>query len=688
MNLKPKQFRILNYRNFEDSGWIPLDRVTAFLGCNESGKTALLKALHKFNPAHDLPYDAHVEFPRERHEDDKTREGQPVCKVQFELAENFRERLKETIVDCPDLSSVTCTRYYNGELDIEYDAEISDGVVSPAGLISALENFYNHVSGVQVRDFEEIRADTLLWIDRNKEGIAGLDDLRSAQGVEMLGRMNQEMEQILQHHDRELTSESATTLLSAIGETLQRSQAKTLRDQLDEEVEKNLPVFIYFEDYDILNSAVDLSQFLGSSGKTLDDSQGRIINAMFKCANLSIHDIHELGVKKRNSTAASEKRRKDRRNSMLNAASTEVSKKFNEWYKRRKHRIHYRADGHHFHIWVSDDRLQDVEIELESRSKGFQWFFSFYLIFSAESEEGHKDAVLLLDEPGLHLHPVAQQELIAFFESLADKNPIIYTTHSPFMIDGDHYDRVRPVVEDRKSGHSRVSADGWPEDAETIFPLHAAVGYKIIEEVFYRNKKTVLVEGYTDLLYLRALSLHCRVKGLASLSDDVLIVPCDGSQGVKNTASLFHAKGSHPVILLDGDKSGTARRDSLIADVYAKSENDILLLSDVLVDIDGCAIEDLIGEEVILPMARKALGADNLQLGEEDRKKENLAGQIKSAAERLGIKLPKGWKVKVAHEVTAGWREKGSEEISQTVLERADKLFRALNDRFRATGNR
>ena len=60
-----------------------------------------------------------------------------------------------------------------------------------------------------------------------------------------------------------------------------------------------------------------------------------------------------------------------------------------------------------------------------------------------ESEEGHKDAILLLDEPGLHLHPTAQQELIAFFEKLAEKNQLIYTTHSPFLIDGEHLHRVR-----------------------------------------------------------------------------------------------------------------------------------------------------------------------------------------------------------------------------------------------------
>ena len=136
-----------------------------------------------------------------------------------------------------------------------------------------------------------------------------------------------------------------------------------------------------------------------------------------------------------------------------------------------------------FPIWIADDRRPDVEIELEARSKGFQWFFSFYLVFLVESEEGHKDAILLLDEPGMHLHPTAKQELIAFFETLSERNQVLYSTHSPFLIDGEHLHRVRPVTED-ETGHSHISVETWPKDRETIFPLQAAAGYAMVRGLF------------------------------------------------------------------------------------------------------------------------------------------------------------------------------------------------------------
>ena len=44
--LKAIRTRVQNFRNIDDSGWVPIERVTALVGRNESGKTAVLKAFH------------------------------------------------------------------------------------------------------------------------------------------------------------------------------------------------------------------------------------------------------------------------------------------------------------------------------------------------------------------------------------------------------------------------------------------------------------------------------------------------------------------------------------------------------------------------------------------------------------------------------------------------------------------
>ncbi len=82
--LIPTQFKVTNYRNIDDSDWIPLERVTALVGRNESGKSALLKALHKFNPATTEHYNPQREFPRDRFTRDyKNGSDWQVCAVEF-----------------------------------------------------------------------------------------------------------------------------------------------------------------------------------------------------------------------------------------------------------------------------------------------------------------------------------------------------------------------------------------------------------------------------------------------------------------------------------------------------------------------------------------------------------------------------------------------------------------------------
>jgi predicted ATP-dependent endonuclease of OLD family len=300
------------------------------------------------------------------------------------------------------------------------------------------------------------------------------------------------------------------------------------------------------------------------------------------------------------------------------------------------------------------------------------------LVFLVESDEGHKEAILLLDEPGLHLHPTAQQELLVFFEDLAQKNPLIYTTHSPFLIDGERIHRVRPVTEDQ-TGHSRISIDSWPEDRETIFPLQAAAGYAMVRGLF-KHKKNVLVEGMSDYLYLHALNMHCHALGRMGLPDDIYITPCGGTKLVGHIASLFLGQEVRPVVLLDGDDAGRARRDALMKELYAGHEQAVLMLSDVLGQ-EECETEDIVGATTILPVLNAVVGK-KVTLNQDDRSKGSLIDQIKSAAARHGVQLPDGWKAEVARRIVVGWSNIDPRAMPTDILDRAEALFAELNSRF------
>ena len=127
--LRATRFRIQNFRNVDDSGWIKLDTVTALVGRNESGKTSLLEALHKFNPAAQLPYVAQREFPRDRFQSEYTAAKAntiPVASVEFTIEEPLRSQI-EGVTGAQDVPrTATYTRYYGGNLTVAYDPPVTN----------------------------------------------------------------------------------------------------------------------------------------------------------------------------------------------------------------------------------------------------------------------------------------------------------------------------------------------------------------------------------------------------------------------------------------------------------------------------------------------------------------------------------------------------------------------------------
>ncbi len=98
----------------------------------------------------------------------------------------------------------------------------------------------------------------------------------------------------------------------------------------------------------------------------------------------------------------------------LNAASVRLTEEIvSVWNpnpdRGRRASFKINADGQYLKVVVEDEL--GVEIELDQRSEGFQWLVSFFVVFFAEAADKHENAILLLDEPGLHLHGLKQTGL-------------------------------------------------------------------------------------------------------------------------------------------------------------------------------------------------------------------------------------------------------------------------------------
>jgi len=169
-------------------------------------------------------------------------------------------------------------------------------------------------------------------------------------------------------------------------------------------------------------------------------------------------------------------------------ASKEITRKMRQtWRQEPSLEIKLRVNGKVLHIDFSD--ATTVYDTPKSRSMGFLWYLSFYINFLATTNEAKTNEYLfLLDEPGLHLHPAGQKDLTTLLEDLSQKNQLIYTTHSPFMINRKNPNRVRLVTKDQRG--TTVDSEAYRENWR---PLRQSIGLTV-GDLFFFNDKGIVVE--------------------------------------------------------------------------------------------------------------------------------------------------------------------------------------------------
>lgn len=252
-------------------------------------------------------------------------------------------------------------------------------------------------------------------------------------------------------------------------------------------------------------------------------------------------------------------------------------------------------------IW---DNRHSLSLPFTEHSAGFQWFFSFLAAFS-EYEHRDPPVVILLDEPALGLHAKAQADFLRFIdERLTKRCQIIYTTHSPFMVEPGKLERVR-LVEDRGTDEGAiVSSDVLTRDRDTLFPLQGALGYDLVQHLFVAENNLV-VEGTSDYAYLKLVSDFLAAKGRTSLDPKWSIVPVGGADLIPTFVALL---GNHlkVTVLVDSRKAGNQRLDRMAKDGYLEKQR-IILVGDVLGRKTG-DIEDLFDINEYLDLYNKAFG--------------------------------------------------------------------------------
>ncbi|MBS3947904.1 MAG: ATP-binding protein [Dethiobacter sp.] len=482
--MKLKAFRVLFYRSILDSGWIDVDDITVIVGKNESGKTALLKALHKFNPFNPEPYNIDREWPRGHR-----RERSPdavVVEARFEFTDAEKAQVHDLCPANVTPSGVQISKTYNGDFKITFlQAEVPEDAYMMPAVCNELE--------IRVREW----LPTFIY----------MDDHRPFQGVAYLDQIHQRKNQ------NQLTEQDKTFLM-----------------------------------------------ILEMAGLNFDEEFQR----------------------------ASEQE-KEQRMLDMNDASLTLTRQLADHWSQRKYQTNIVADGYHLIAFVSDE-VQPALVPLNERSKGFQWFFSFDVTFLYETKGTFKNAIILLDEPGLHLHAAAQRDLLKRIREYAKGNQLIYTTHMPFMIDMERLDNICVCLESKGKG-TTVSADFYAADEHARFPLQAALGLSMSHSLFV-GPYNLVVEGITDFWLISTMAAIFRSEGHPSLDERIVITPAGGATKAAYVATMLQGQELNVVVLLDSDPEGQRVAEGLIKQWIMKDRH-VLMIGKILGRTDETTIEDL-----------------------------------------------------------------------------------------------
>jgi predicted ATP-dependent endonuclease of OLD family len=255
-------------------------------------------------------------------------------------------------------------------------------------------------------------------------------------------------------------------------------------------------------------------------------------------------------------------------------------------------------------IWNERHR---VSVPFDERSKGFVWFFSFLSYFSKLEVEEDADLILLLDEPALNLHAMAQADFLHFIdERLAPKHQVIYSTHSPFMINLDHLNRVR-TVQDVDDRGTVISDDVLTNDQETLFPVQVALSYRMAQSLFLAPH-CLMVNAPSDLIYLQVLGEVAAARNRTRLDPRWVIIPVGGVDNLHTLVSLLGENYVSVAVLMDVTPASKERIEHLSHDVVARPSSPIKWVE--VTRVRDSDIEDLLDADFYLKLVNAAYDAD------------------------------------------------------------------------------
>ena len=508
--MKILRFRICNYKSIVDSGNCYLEEgVTILAGKNESGKSSILQALADFNV--DVSIDEKV-CPIQNED------LEPAIEIEFSLSdEEIVAVSKEANVEDFDVQkmpkTVTITKGYddNHQIDenvfeslkIAKDRDISSEIFTTRlkvftkniqtiskGLALAIPNFTRH-------DLVSYSASLKTY------HASALANISSFSAVE-----------------QEILQTNLPTHIAITDEAIQITPQP--RQRITKSILNIVPNFILFSSFDdIFPSEIPLAEL----------KDNKWILDLSKITDLNIETI--TGENSRN---------KIKHKSKLNKS---LNEDFSRFWTQDFSELEIEWDNTSLKFWIKEG---EQYYEPEIRSQGRRWHLAFYIRVSARSREDVSN-VILIDEPGLYLHATAQTDILNNLEDAGKLSQIIFTTHSPYLIEHDKLGRIRLVLKETINGTTIENKIHKVSDKETLTPILSAIGMGLNQGISNAEKvNNVIVEGMSDYYYFTAF------KQLTN-NTEINFIFGGGAGNMPKIGMILQGWGCNVLYLYDNDKA-------------------------------------------------------------------------------------------------------------------------------------
>lgn len=593
--MKLVEVEVRKFKNIVGSSFEVEPDVTCLVGKNGSGKTASLHALHRLLPAEgEVSFDVHSQYPAWLEKQDRL-SGKDLDKAQpiratFTFEDDEVDQIEQRFgPNTLQKERVVLARNYNGNL--KRGLPLDEGA------------FVEHV-------IERIE-----WPWGTKTPANEFDT------VAELRQYAKDLSEKAEESNNDASSEE--------GNEAERAElaAQRVKEQLNESlgdynelfpavwsvVESKIPRFLYFDEYSRLPYSVDIEHVLTADPSELERSE------------LTARSLLRLGGADDDYLTDPDYERRKRELENISNFLTRDMREY--WSQNPELRVEpditkttvsagrnqgKKAVLDELKLRINDERHWRT-LPFDEHSSGLRWFFSFLAAFS-KYENTDQPLVILLDEPALGLHAKAQADFLRYIEErLAPRCQVVYTTHSPFMVQPGKLERVRLLedktsIEDKDPEGVTISADVTSTDQDTLFPLQGALGYDLVQHLFI-GPHNLVVEGTSDYTYLTVISdyLESMEEERITLDDRWSVVPVGGASQVPSFVALL---GTHldVTVLVDAQKKGHQRLAHM-ADQGILQENRILTIGGVL-DRSAADIEDLFVEDDYLDLYNRAFGKE------------------------------------------------------------------------------